>query len=149
MMTIILWGLFAGFIYVAVYVMTHSADFITVQADSDEYRFSSQFIEHYGGTFKTPGYKLKHNDVRFVRPTMDTDKWRAGDILVVDAGFDDFVRGGLYLFRQGRAYRIATCKSTDKIGTFPPLFDGSETLITHECLGRVIGRLNPPNVEMF
>lgn len=149
MNAIIVWSLFLLFMFTAVYILTHNSYFPTVHADMDEYGFSSQFTEKYGGVFKTPGYKLRHNDVIFVRPTKDTDKWQAGDILVVDTGFNDFARDGLYLFRQGKTYRIATCISVDKIGTFPPLFDGHETLITHDCMGRVIGRLQPPHVEMF
>lgn len=149
MNAVIIWSIFLLLVWAMAYCVTHKHKFDTVQADADNYRFSSMFETIYGGTFRTPGYKLRHNAVMFVRPTWNTDRWEAGDVLVVDTEFDEFVRGGLYLFRQGKTYRMAECRTVDKIGTFPPTFNGHETLITHDCMGRVIGKLDPPNVIMF
>lgn len=149
MTAIIMWGLLSALICAMAYCITHKGDFDAVQADTDEYRFSTIFNQKYGGTFRASGYKLKHNAVMFVRPTKDADLWQAGDVLVVDTEFDDFVRDRLYLFVQGRTYRITRCIATDRIGSFPPIFDGHETLITHKCLGCVIGKLEPPDVKLF
>lgn len=138
---IIFWAFFALFIFSIAYCLTHSVNIETVQANTDEYAFSKVWITRYGGVFRTPGYKMKHNDVMFVCPTKDTDNWKAGDYLVVDTGGYGFERNKCYLFRAGHTYRIAKCTAVDKISHMPPLFDGHETLITHDCMGRIVGVL--------
>ena len=132
------------------YVIGHPSNFDTIDVGTKEYSPSRVYTTHYGGTFKAPGHKLKHKNIVFINPTDTTDKWSKTDLLVVTTEDFTLERGGLYLFKQGAQYRIATCKSVDRIGTFPPIFDGSETFLTHELLGRVIGKMGTsPNVEIF
>ena len=53
----------------------------------------------------------------------------------------DIIKGTMYLIKNisNNTIRVATCISVDKIGTFPPLFDGSETIgIGYEILGMVV-----------
>lgn len=138
--------IFLGFIIFmvisVVYAINHPINIETIHANTDEYSLSKMWHTQYGGTFKTLGYKIRHKDVMFVNPNKDADNWKVGDCLVVDTGGCGFERNKYYLFKHGScSYRIARCTSIDKIGTFPPLFDGSETLITHDCIGRVVGVL--------
>lgn len=147
---ILFWGIPLLVAYAMWYIITHPVNIGTVQANADSYGFSRMWITRYGGTFRTPGYKLKHADVMFVCPTKDSDKWKMGDFLVVDAGNYEFERDKYYLFRAGKTYRIAQCKAIDKISHMAPIFDGHETLITHDCLGRIVGVLRENcHVEMI
>lgn len=139
--TILFFGIMALWLALIGFCITHSINIETVQANTNSYDFSKMWITRYGGTFRTPGYKMKHNDAMFVCATKDTDLWKTGDYLVVDTGFYDFERDKYYLFRVGHTYRIAKCKAVDKISHMPPIFDGHETLITHDCMGRVVGIL--------
>lgn len=144
----ILFFLFFGALIASIwYCVAHKFIFDTVQAGTTGYAYSSVYETRYGGTFKVPDYKLKHNDVMFVRAVDNTEHWKPGDMLVVDPNFPDFVKNSYYLFKQGKTYRLVKC--TGVAHGMPPIFDGHETLITHECLGHVLGRLNPPKVEVF
>ena len=144
MNAVIVWSLFLLLIFSMAYVMTHKAEFDTIRVRGNEYYGCRPYTIHYGGKFKTPGYKLRHNAVIFAE---DVDAHGFTErLLVIDTEFKDFVRGGKYLFRQGKQHRIATC--TAYSNGFPPIFDGHETLITHDVLGYVVGELNPKTGEV-
>lgn len=145
MNAVIAWGGFLLLIFAIAYVVTHKSFFDTVWIQGDDYRPSRIYETKYGGTFKTKDYKLKHNAVMFAE-VVDTHGFLE-HLLVIDTEFKDFVRDGKYLFRQGKQYRIATCKAASR--GFPPIFDGHETLITHDCLGYVVGELNPKTGEVI
>lgn len=150
MISILFWVFVGILIYGMWYALFHNSGFDIINVDMDKYRYSATNIFQYNGNFKTPGYKLKRNAVVFVQPTQYCELWEAYDFLICDTANTDFVRGGLYLFKQGETYRIATCITSDKAGTFPPVFDGHETFITHDYVGRIIGRLDyPPYVKLF
>ena len=146
MNAVIVWGLFLLLIFSMAYVLNHKSEFDTVLVRDDGYYYFQTLTTKYGGTFKTPGYKLRHNAVMFAEEIDMSGLTKR--LMIVDTEFKDFVRNGQYLFRQGQRHRIATCKTTDKYGTFPPIFDGHETLITHDCLGYVVGELNPKTGEI-
>lgn len=61
-------------------------------------------------------------------------------ILYFYPNFENYVKDNYYLFRRSdNKYRIVRCISVDKLGTFPPIFDGSETPgIGYECIGEMI-----------
>lgn len=71
--------------------------------------------------------------------TEDGPEWKAGNALIVNRGFDDFIKGRYYLFEEGygsKKYRVAKCIGNSR--GFPPIFDGSETFITHDLIGEVV-----------
>ena len=69
----------------------------------------------------------------------DGPEWKAGNALIIDGDFDDFIKGHYYLFEEGyggKKYRIAKCISNSR--GFPPIFNGSETFVTHNPIGEVV-----------
>ena len=138
MNAVIVWGLFLLLIFSMAYVLNHKSEFDTVLVRDDGYYYFQTLITKYGGTFKTPGYKLRHNAVMFAEEIDMSGLTKR--LMIVDTEFKDFVRNGQYLFRQGKQHRIATC--TAYSNGFPPIFDGHETLITHDFLGYVVCELN-------
>lgn len=65
----------------------------------------------------------------------DGDLWKEHDYLLVDRAFNVFRKGNYYLMANGDTYRIVKCMSA--AAGMPPIFDGHETLITHDVIGEV------------
>lgn len=66
--------------------------------------------------------------------------WHKGDLLVVDIS-SCIYKGNFYLLRdrgQYKMYKIVKCTSHDKLGTFPPIFEGHETLIEYDVIGQIV-----------
>ena len=90
MNAVIVWSLFLLLIFSMAYVMTHKAEFDTIRVRGNEYYGCRPYTTHYGGKFKTPGYKLRHNAVIFAE---DVDAHGFTErLLVIDTEFKDFVR---------------------------------------------------------
>lgn len=100
---------------------------------------------HYvGGNIGSMLCPVKHLKVKPVHTliaiaTEDGPEWKAGNALIVNKGFDDFIKGRYYLFEEGyggKKYRIAKCIGNSH--GLPPIFDGSETFVTHNLMGEVV-----------
>lgn len=121
------------------YVVAYKTAFPTLMAGTTGYEWSAVWTTRFSGKFtsKRGGYKFKHNDLMFVRPTNSVFAfWKQGDWLICNPVDDhDFEPGAFYLFEQNHQYRIVKCEANQS--GLPPVFDGSETLITHKCVGRI------------
>lgn len=81
----------------------------------------------------------KRHNIMFARAAEDGELWSKGDVLIVNKWFNVFAKNQFYLSEGAKnEYRIAKCIGSSP--GFPEIFDGSETFITHDILGVVIGR---------
>lgn len=80
--------------------------------------------------------------VNIDEPKDNEHNWQVGEVLYFYPEYR-WIKGCYYLFKNSEnKLRISKCISVDKLGTFPPIFDGSETPgIGYECLGILIGKL--------
>ena len=63
--------------------------------------------------------------------------WHKGDHLIINQAFDKFIKNRFYVLHKDNEYRIVQCLCCSM--GMPPIFNGHETLITHECIGEVVG----------
>lgn len=135
---IVLFGIIALAGWAMWHTVAYKTDFPTVMAGTERYAWSGIFHTRFSGKFSPDKtYKFKHNDLMFIRATNTVEGvWKLGDWLICNTTDDeDFVKGGWYLLETNHTYRIVRCKASQR--GMPPIFDGSETLITHNCVGRV------------
>lgn len=132
-----------AFIWAMWTIISHKSKFPTLMAGTSGYAWSAVWTTRFHSIFKcdkrSDAYKFKHNDLMFVRPTQAKEgMWERGDWLICNTVDDsDFEPGAYYLFEQDKQYRIARCEAGSR--GLPPIFNGSETLITHHCIGRIFG----------
>lgn len=64
-------------------------------------------------------------------------QWKKGDHLIINQAFDKFIKNRFYVLHKDNEYRVVQCLCCSM--GMPPIFNGHETLITHDCIGEVIG----------
>ncbi len=102
---------------------------------------TSKYI--FGATNLTPCRnelkgKVKKSNAMFAHAIEDGPKWSESDLLVINKDFGTFENDSYYILKFAEdQYRIAKC--IDNYDPISPIFDGGETFLAHEPIGKVIG----------
>lgn len=128
--------LFLVWIVITAWLQSRYRPIDTVIAGTDKYMPACRHQIPHDAKLKN----VHRFDAMFARTADDGELWRKGDILIINKRFNDFIKGRFYLFEHVGEYRIAKCIGSSQ--GLPPIFDGHETLITHEPVGLVVGSWN-------
>lgn len=85
---------------------------------------------------------VRRHDIILARAAQDGEKWKRGDVLLVDTMRGIYDKNQFGLFEKDDQYRIVKCIAAAG-GSMPEIFDGNETYLSHTLIGRVIGVWNP------
>lgn len=82
--------------------------------------------------------KVKPRHAMFAHAVENGPMWDESDLLIINTDFTSFEDNKYYLMKYTEdQYRVAKC--IDGSDVLAPVFDGKETLMAHEPIGKVIG----------
>lgn len=133
---------FMGLVFLYGWARMGTRPFNEVSTGVKSYTLGCPRAIRHDQPFKIPNKTIERSNLMFAR-VMDDDcpEWKLGTRLIINQAFVSYFKGHFYLFEQDGKYRV--CKCIGNSSGFPPIFDGSETFITHNIVGEVIGTYDP------